>query len=373
MNYKINYEPMYATESRHILEKVVNGTSIKTEMEESIENRKAEALRKQVEEIYKIPLQLEQHLKENICLNLPGYEKTGTTMAGFLYKSWGLGTGNAVAATTPIDAIVIYDLMQSMGLDSKAGAIIYTIDTEYMFENIYSLSDLEAGKEVPVINDKALFGHINNTHLEPQEKINALKLYHEFDQYRAYAHTLTKHAEELLKPKISEYTNEIKAHMDTLEKKWLTNGGTYVKDMFGLGKNDDKQLYHIYPGAYLVAACSLNMPVRKEPSIIVGMGAISLTELYDNAETNNEKAAQFLKCLSDGTKQAILQLLKEEPMYGGQLAEKLNCSSANISQHMSVLSNLGVVRYKKDNNRMYFVLDKDVIHRYLDLAKGLFG
>jgi len=39
---------------------------------------------------------------------------------------------------------------------------------------------------------------------------------------------------------------------------------------------------------------------------------------------------------------------------------------------MNTLVNLGVVHIKKENNRVYFYLNKDAINGYLEAAKGLF-
>lgn len=97
--------------------------------------------------------------------------------------------------------------------------------------------------------------------------------------------------------------------------------------------------------------------------LLLGSVYSNLEELCDNAELDDTKTTQFLNCLSDSTKQAILKLLKQEPLYWSQLAEKLSCTGANISQHMSTLSDLGVVYIKKENTRVYYHLDKDVIHK----------
>jgi len=366
MKNKIHYEPVYDLECSFILESMINGTSIKDEMEESIEKRNAEAIRPSVEEIFKKPLALEKFFKDNVCLNLPGYEENGAEMAKFLFKKW------ERSDTAPINAIQGYNLALAAGIDNKAIVILYTIDEDYMEKNIWGLQEMEAGTPPPFIDDSSFFGLINNSHLEQEGKLRALQLFYDFDKYRTYAQALLQHAEGLLKAKVGEYTKDIRAHMDILERDWLANDAANIKSILGFEINDGL-LYNIYPGIYQTNSIRLTATPISEPYIIMGMGVLALKEVYDNAETDNEKAAQFLKCLSDGTKQTILQLLKNESLYGGQLAEKLNCSSANISQHMSALSNLGVIRYKKENNRVYFELNKDVIHSYLETAKGLFG
>jgi len=369
MKYKIHYEPMYEEECVHIIKSIVSGTSIKDEMEESIEKRDAESIRQPVEAVFQKPLQLEKYMRENINLNLPGYEENGTRMAAFLFKNW------AQSDNAPVDAFRIHKVMQTANAGSKAAAIIFTIDYNYFDKNVYDLSKIEADLPPPHIDDAGFFRLVNNTHLSHEGKLVALELLHDFDTYHAYANALLSHAEELLMAHIGgRATSEIKAFMDTLEKEYLCDNAANWRDKTGFMPGPET-IYDIYPGIYKTNSISLTDPLVKQlnPYVIVGVGTMQLHEIYDNADSSNEKASQFLKCLSDGTKQAILQLLKNEPMYGGQLAEKLNCSSANISQHMSVLGNLGVIRYKKENNRLYFELNKEAIHKYLDAAKGIFG
>jgi len=363
MKYKIYYEPMYANECKALLAHIVNGTSIRDEMEESVKEC-GESMRSSIELLFKKSLALEEYIKKNICLNLPNYEENGHEMAEFLLKKW------EHANATPIDAIYSYDLLLSTSVDNKAIMIINTIGLDSM-EKIWSVKEIEEGILPPSIDDTQFFGLINNSDLEQGEKLSALKLYYDFASYHAYASALLQHTEELLKSKIHEYATDIKAHMDFIEEDVLTNDTIYLnKDSISI---NDQLLYHIYPSIYRANSLILNAMGLFPPYIIAGISVFSLAKLYNNAESDQYKATQFLKCLSDNTKQTILQLLKKESLYGSQLAEKLNCSGANVSQHMNTLLNLDVVYIKKENNRVYFYLDKEVIHKHLDTAKEMFG
>ena len=363
MRYKIYYEPMYAYECKSILTNIVSGISIKDEMEESIK-RRSESLRSSIEPLFEKSLELEKYVKDNVCFNLPDYEESGYEMAEFLFKKW----ENAYAA--PIDAIYFYDLLLSAGMDNKAIMIFYVISGDF-FDGVWGLKEIEENIPPPYIDDKTFFEVIYKSPLDQKGKLMAMKLYYEFDSYRAYAHALLQHSEEILKRKISEYAVDIKEHMDFIEEHLLVNNAVSLKNQISIGANDDV-LYHIYPSLYLANSLMMS-PVNALSQIVIGISFFSLEELYNSAEYDNEKAIQFLKCLSDNTKLTILQLLKNESLYGSQLAEKLDCTSANISQHMNTLVDQGVVYIKKENNRVYFYLNKDVIHEHLEAAKGLFG
>jgi len=363
MRYKIHHEPMYSNECIEILYSIVKGTSIKDEMEELIEKHGMESMRPPIEEFFKKPLETERYMKNNICLNLPGYENIGQKMAEFLFEKWGC------VDAAPINAVYFYDLLLSSGIDNKAIVIVSVVTDDFHGE---IWEHMESNTSPPLIEDSVFFGLINNSRLGQEEKLNALALYYDFDLYYAYARALLKHTEELLKSKIREYSVDIKAHMDFVEEHVLANNAALLKNKIGISI-DDNSLHHIYPSIYCTHSLSLHTTGLIPPYIIIGISVFSLEAIFSQTESGKNKAAQFLKALSDNTKQTILQLLKNEAMYGSQLAEKLNCSSANISQHMSALVGLGVVSVRKENNRVYFYLNKEAIHKHLETAKELFG
>jgi len=363
MRYKIYYEPMYAYECKSILTNIVSGISIKDEMEDSIK-RRSERLRSSIEGLFQKSLEIEKYMKENVCLNLPGYEEDGQEIAEFLFNKW------ENAHDTPADAIYFYDLLLSAGIDNKA-VMIFDLITSDFFEGVWGLKEIEDNIPPPVIDDRTFFEVVYKSQLDQQGKLRAMKLYYDFDLYRTYFHALLQHSEELLMSKISEYAVDIKDHMVFVEEHLLANNALSLKNQISIDPSDDV-LYHVYPGIYRANSLTFS-PTSALPQIIIGISIFALEELYSDVESGNENAIQFLKCLSDKTKQTILQLLKDESLYGSQLAEVLDCTSANISQHMNTLVNLGVVYIKKENNRVYFYLNKEAIHGHLDVAKELFG
>ncbi|MCL2718413.1 MAG: helix-turn-helix domain-containing protein [Lachnospiraceae bacterium] len=365
MRYKIYNEPMYDFECKSILFHIINGTSIKKEMEDCIEEHNAESARPLVEKSFAKSFAVEKYIKENINFNLPGYEETGRETSEFLFREW----EDKDAAL--IDAIYAYDHLLPSEIESKAIIIMLIIDPGYV-ESIWSLKSIEEGSPPPFISDNEFFRLIDNSQLGQEEKLKALKLYYEFDSYHDYASKLFRHAEDLLKVKIEEYADEIKTHMNQVEQHLLSGAVYFLKKRIGISPNDD-QFYHIYPSLYHANMFVLNVTGFSPPFIIIGTSVFSLEDLYEKVDSDNDKAARFLKCLSDNTKQNILQQLKKEPLYGSQLAEKLGCTSANISQHMNILINLDVVHVKKENNRVYFHLNKAAIHQHFDTAKELFG
>jgi DNA-binding transcriptional ArsR family regulator len=354
MRYKIYHEPMYANECIAILKNIANGASIKNEMEEALLKR-GDSLRSVLETFYKTPLNIERRIKKHIRID---------SDVVFLFEKW----ERAIAA--PIDAIYFYDMLLSGGIDNKVIPIIFTITGNFP-EEIWGIKDMESGKPPPNIDDGTFFRIINGTDLAEDEKMKAMKLYYDFALYCEYAHAILKECQDILHDDIKKYNSQIKSFMDSIEARIQAEGVEFLKKNFNTSLGIDLS-YHIYPGVYQANTLIVNVSGLFEPYIIIGLNAFELRKTYDSTASAQEKAAQFLKILSDDTKQTILQLLKTEPLYGSQLAEKLNCTAANISHHMTALISLDVIYTIKKNNRIYFNLNKEIISKHFDAAKELF-
>ena len=79
-----------------------------------------------------------------------------------------------------------------------------------------------------------------------------------------------------------------------------------------------------------------------------------------------------LKCLSDKSKYEILKMLNNEPMYGQQIAQKLNLTTATISYHMNALSLNKLVTINKKDNKAYYNINKEELNKICALLKDTF-
>lgn len=66
--------------------------------------------------------------------------------------------------------------------------------------------------------------------------------------------------------------------------------------------------------------------------------------------------AEFCKAMAHPVRLEIIDLLKAGGQSVGQLAEIVGVSQANLSQHLSVLRNRGVVRAERDGNSVTYSL-----------------
>ncbi|MNO22084.1 Transcriptional repressor SdpR [compost metagenome] len=83
------------------------------------------------------------------------------------------------------------------------------------------------------------------------------------------------------------------------------------------------------------------------------------TDQLFNESALAERQAHFFKVLSDVNRISMIRLLSERPWFGQELAEALNISPPTVSYHIGFLQQIGVVSFKRIDNRIYYELDRD--------------
>ena len=87
--------------------------------------------------------------------------------------------------------------------------------------------------------------------------------------------------------------------------------------------------------------------------------------------------ALFFKALSDDTRLRLVALLARQERGRAacvsRLAHELDTSISNVSQHLRVLKNLGLVRGERRGYRIHYFLDRERLAGYGALAAPLLG
>ena len=87
--------------------------------------------------------------------------------------------------------------------------------------------------------------------------------------------------------------------------------------------------------------------------------------------------ARFFKALGDETRLSLVILLtQQEPgsaLCVGRLARELDTSISNVSQHLRVLKDLGLVQGERRGYRIHYFLDQERLAAYEVLARELLG
>lgn len=80
-----------------------------------------------------------------------------------------------------------------------------------------------------------------------------------------------------------------------------------------------------------------------------------------------------LKALSDPTRRAILNHLRDGSMTAGEIAAKFDMTAATISHHLSTLKKADLINEKKQKNFIYYSLNTSVLEEVLLWIETLKG
>jgi ArsR family transcriptional regulator len=82
-----------------------------------------------------------------------------------------------------------------------------------------------------------------------------------------------------------------------------------------------------------------------------------LTPLLIDRQEHIETAARVLKAIAHPLRLGILCVLGDSERCVQEIVEAVGTTQSNISQHLSILRDKGVLRTRKDANRVYYRID----------------
>lgn len=83
-----------------------------------------------------------------------------------------------------------------------------------------------------------------------------------------------------------------------------------------------------------------------------------------------EKVADYFRALSEPTRLQILNLLRAGERNVGELAEATGYTAANVSRHLAVLMQQGLVRRDARGTSAYYSIADDSVYALCDLVCG---
>ena len=83
-----------------------------------------------------------------------------------------------------------------------------------------------------------------------------------------------------------------------------------------------------------------------------------------------DRSAQIFKALAHPTRLHIIELIKERQPCVKVMEETLGLAQPNISQHLSLLRNLGVVRAQRDGNQVCYQISDEKIVKMFDVLSN---
>jgi DNA-binding transcriptional ArsR family regulator len=94
----------------------------------------------------------------------------------------------------------------------------------------------------------------------------------------------------------------------------------------------------------------------------------------------NQAEAKVLEALGDGTRRAVLELVRTRERPVGEIARHLPVSRPAVSQHLRLLKDAGLVRDRQEGNRRLYRVDargmetlRHFVERFWDAALAAFA
>ena len=78
--------------------------------------------------------------------------------------------------------------------------------------------------------------------------------------------------------------------------------------------------------------------------------------------------SKLLKSMSHPIRLKILCLLQDKELSVGEIRDKVQTTNANVSQHLNILRNQGIIDYRKDAN---FIYNRITDRRILELIQKM--
>jgi len=91
---------------------------------------------------------------------------------------------------------------------------------------------------------------------------------------------------------------------------------------------------------------------------------------YDDNDIN--RAARCLKAMSHPLRLKILCVLGNNSISVQDIVEQVGTSQSNISQHLAILRDKGILDYKKEANRVYYFIDDERVIHLIQMMRSVF-
>lgn len=89
-------------------------------------------------------------------------------------------------------------------------------------------------------------------------------------------------------------------------------------------------------------------------------------------DTDIAKAARSLKAMSHPLRLKILCVLGSNSISVQDIVDQVGTSQSNISQHLAILREKGILGYKKEANRVYYFIDDERMLQLIRMMKEVF-
>ena len=106
------------------------------------------------------------------------------------------------------------------------------------------------------------------------------------------------------------------------------------------------------------------------------MGEVAMTEdtfpLLITRDEDIDRASRSLKAMSHPLRLKILCTLGDQEISVQDIVEHVGTSQSNISQHLAILRDKGILHSRKDANRVFYKVGDSRTLRLIDMMREVF-
>ena len=213
-------------------------------------------------------------------------------------------------------------------------------------------------------NEQEVFSHIQSSLLPFPEQAKLFYLYFDKENTKERFLKLVREVnEKIFQPSIEKIT---KRYEDSIQK-LLKMDDKHIKKLinpsFDQSEANQPNKIILIP-SYFYYTSSLFSYGEKNDTVIYLIGTESIEQTMDEGK-EEDRVIDLAKALSDRTKIKIIKELNKQPRYGFELAKQLNLSSPTISHHISKLSDLGLITAKRNENKIFYEVNQELIEKAL--------
>ncbi|MDK8181460.1 metalloregulator ArsR/SmtB family transcription factor [Paenibacillus sp. UMB4589-SE434] len=135
-----------------------------------------------------------------------------------------------------------------------------------------------------------------------------------------------------------------------------------------LDEKMNMELETIFIPSYFFHTSSMLLLNDKQMLCILGANR----QAYLQAKRNqSQQISDIFKLLADEKRIKIIQLLNQAPRYGYELAKEIELTNSTVSHHVNALSQAGLVKATRHENRVMYQVQPEQIERLLEELSSL--
>lgn len=276
----------------------------------------------------------------------------------------------------PKNVLILSNLWKFKTIDKYLEYITNIDDNEVWNFIIQIIDSITGDKEEEIIESKvnmdleSMINFINTKNIDNSIKWEMLMLLNDKERYIS---EFVKFIEEYLKiyTKLNEKRQIIMENLNKVIKGNIEDQGMGYLNKLVSGIFN----FEGYEKIYVTTSVLSNLIIADEYSndcfLILGP---YFKQLQDSADESCEidESLNFIKNICESTRFKIIKMLLERDYYGLEIAKELGLTKATVSYHMDFLVTAKVTYIKKEGQKIYYSLNKEVLKESVEFLKKEF-